>query len=516
MKPKKKKNHRYNICYLSPIKENMSKLIPKYFFICSLILILGGMGICDLYAYASSGPKRSWQNKAVEEMFGETIEYGQALYWHLDYNSFAVRIPGSFFIFDYINNNPPESILEYYGPVSEGDVERSLLTGTIDPEEITDLLQNDIVIVLYSHEHPAEKTLSKSFKWREKFRKIMYIGPKEVYKQFERLVDAVVEKQEISEEERETMREEMLDLFKIAEPGKAIDIRGNKVIPLKPYYPMDEVHGIEHRGIEYVVETQNGIGMYHVGSMTCYLCTDLEVGDGMIHPSGKELRVITPQTKKITYQDGKIITIDGKKINTLAGEERKLSFAMWTMEDADPACISIWATYVTPYHYPTLLFKSGFATSSDMSKLGRITKRSKVYINEPLEQVLMKLYPQTDGIQWITSTTPEEQEKELRKSMAEENKDWGLKLEEELRTLQCNGQMMDYIVDLHNGKILKYYNFGMGSFPACGWHGVQSDDNRVRGFSTHFNKGSYFLGYMRDFPIFWLSPRAYKKFKEGK
>ena len=414
-----------------------------------------------------------------------------------------------------MNNNPPASIYEYDGKVSGSDVERSLLTGTIETEEIKDLLEDDIVIVLYSHEHSAEKTLRESFKWREKFKKIFYIGPEKVYKQYERLVNSTVNKLEISEEEREKIREELFNLFKTAEPGKAITIRGTKVISLKPYYPMDEVHGIEHQGIEYVVETLNGVGMYHVGSMTCSLCTDLEVGDGLIHPNGKPLRVITPQTKKITYQDGKMITIDGKKINTLAGEERKLSFAIWTMEDVNPAFISIWATYVTPYYYASLVFKSGFATTSDRTKLGRITKKTKVYENEPLEEVLTKMYP-PDGVKWLTATTPEEQEEEIRKARAAENKEWGLKLEEELRTLQCNVQMMDYIVDLHNGKILKYYNFGMGSFPACEWHGVQSDEGRERGFSSHFNKSSYFLGYSGDYPIFWLSPKAYKKFSEGK
>lgn len=485
----------------------------KHFFIYFFSFIMLVTSAESSYSYTKKRVNSKWQNQVVKEMFNDPLKYGEALLWHLDQNAFAVRVPGYLFVFDYMNDNPPEVIWEYGRYLEGKDVTRSLITGVIEPKEIKDFLKSETVIVFYSHGHPAKSTMRSTFKWMEEFDNIRYVGPDEVYKDFERNVRTAVGKREISEEEREKEAEELLDLFKIAEPDKAIIFNDLKIIPLKPDYPIDEKHGIEHLGIEYVVETQNGIGMYHVGSMTCGKCVNLEVGSGDKIVSGKnELKVFTPHTKRITYQDGKMITVDGKKVGDLPGEDERLSFVMWTMEDVEWPFISIWGTYITPYGCsPTLIFKQGFTVSPDKPELGVMRRRTKVYVNEPLDQVLLRMFP-PDGVVWIEATTQEELDKKEKRIDAEIYKEWALKLSEEIVKLKCNKQMMDYIINLHNGKILKKYNFGMGNFPRCEWHGVQSDSGRERGFAARSNDQPYFLGYGGEFPIFWLSSKAYKKY----
>ena len=49
---------------------------------------------------------KTWQHLAVKEILDEPLGNEEAIIWHLDTNSFAVRLPDCVMIFDYDNEEP--------------------------------------------------------------------------------------------------------------------------------------------------------------------------------------------------------------------------------------------------------------------------------------------------------------------------------------------------------------------------------------------------------------------------
>ena len=291
--------------------QTRSNIKTFIFYLTFLLLVHSGAQAADEDP-PEKKPTKSWQRNVIRDIITKPINHGEALYWRLDNNGFVVKIPDYFIIFDYFNDIPTSQWEG--GKLLDGkELKRSLLTGVFEPEEFEDLFPDDIVVVVYSHLHPAKKTLRDAFDWSKHFKKIQYIGPKEVYEAYSRVVSDAIEsakmkgleavREEIIEEEiieEEIFEEEALALFRVAKPELPISIGGLTVMPYAPHDPLAELIDEAQEGLEYVVETGNGVNLYHSGALGCFACICV----GNIGTTSKEkiTLVAYPQTNSLSLQ----------------------------------------------------------------------------------------------------------------------------------------------------------------------------------------------------------------------
>ena len=355
-------------------RENLNNMIKRIFYCLAFLLLVHPGALAadkNLFKKEATG---SWQRNVTRDIIAQPIDYGQALYWRLDNNGFAVKIPGYFIVFDYANDIPTGQW--EFGKLLDGkELNRSLLTGVFEPEEFEDLFPNDIAVVVYSHLHPAEKTLRAAFDWSKQFKKIIYIGPQEVYELYRRVVSEKMEsakgkglkaaeeqmvvsdeiesaetedpealEEQISDEEpiteEEIIEEDALAMFRIAKPELPISISGLTVMPYKPHDPLAEVIGEVLEGLEYVVETDNGVNLYHSGALGCRVCLD----ESEFLSVRESPNVISVKTQNLVFCDKKIVKMNRKRVDICPGEEKRIGFALYVSKDFDGVgAITVWA-----------------------------------------------------------------------------------------------------------------------------------------------------------------------------
>lgn len=259
----------------------------------------------SLRGYAD-GQGETWHNRFVKDYIKKPIPYREATYCHLDYNGFAVKVPGVFMIFDYTNDEPCKQ------PRNERVL--SLITGVINLDEIKD----ENVIIFISHEHPAEM-LPEMFKWKDKVKDMRYVIPVDVY-------DGGLS---------EDLDEDINELIKVAKPGKTFSISGVNVQVLS-----------QSTGVEYIVETKNAVTIYHSGALACNECVDLHIGHGFTEDVPKAQKVISAKTKKLRYEGGKLVSMDDTQVDEMTDEAkpRRLGFAVYAGSISD-AGLHIWTTH---------------------------------------------------------------------------------------------------------------------------------------------------------------------------
>ncbi|MFA5156516.1 MAG: hypothetical protein WC532_03900 [Candidatus Omnitrophota bacterium] len=222
-------------------------------FIISCLVVLSFLRI-PAFAGEEDKLNKAWQHIAVNRLFSQQLSSEEAIVWHLDYNGFAALVPGCLMIFDYDNETPaPQNDKK-----SETGIVESLLTGVINPEEIKD----QPVIFFFSHEHPAEK-LIKLLKWKDAIKDVLFVLPEGIYLKYEEQIKELKQA-----DSADLNKKDVFSVIKRVLPNHTYVVKGNTISVLEQQAP--------HPGVEFIVETANGLTIYHSGSLLCRHCPDVE------------------------------------------------------------------------------------------------------------------------------------------------------------------------------------------------------------------------------------------------
>ncbi|MFC1709362.1 hypothetical protein ACFL2J_04825 [Candidatus Omnitrophota bacterium] len=304
---------------------------------------------CDSLAAKSKETKRGWQNKAVEEIFKIPLGTEQAVSFRLDYNSFAVETSSCLLVFDYCNDRPARQY-EYKGK----RLHRSLLTGVINPDELKD----ETVVFFFSHDHPSENFL-KLLGYRDKIKEARYLITEEAYSKYE---DRIEELKRQEEEDPPEHDNKVIDAVKIIKPSKIYTIERLVIRPMSQRYFLDITGKELYPGVEFLIETPNGLAIYHSGSLLCHRCSDVKAVDNFQPQTResslkiKEQKVIPKDAGKLVFQDGKLVTIDGRKVDKIKKtiSDKRLALAIYTNPLEPKGVVHTWSTYVPEYAIATL------------------------------------------------------------------------------------------------------------------------------------------------------------------
>lgn len=247
---------------------------------------------------------KAWQHLAVKHQFAELLGPEEAIVWHLDYNGFAVRLPDCLMVFDYDNETPAPQ----HDKKPETGIVESLLTGVINPEEIKD----ERVIFFFSHEHPAEKIL-KLLSWKDQIKDVLFVMPEEVYLKYE---DKIKEFQE--KDSADLNKKSVLSVIKPIKPDHTYTFRGSVVVTPRQRAVLGPGNKTLYPGVEFIVQTTNGLTIYHSGSLMCRRCSDLKAilgkhDEELARLPGIQRRVISADTQKMRFVDGKMVAVGSGK-----------------------------------------------------------------------------------------------------------------------------------------------------------------------------------------------------------
>ena len=391
--------------------------------------------------------------RVVKHILQDPIPYGQAHCIHLEVNSFAVKIPGLLMVFDYANDEP----VPQWNPFTKKmrkHYDRSLLTGVIEPEEIKD----ETVVFFFSHDHPGE-LFPKVLEWKDKISQTYYVVTQEIY------------------EKNKTKLEEakITDRVKVAKPNHAFKIK-NCVIRTLP--PQSCSSSRTCSGVEFLVETTNGVNIYHAGANGCPLRVDTKISDNpktLHQPSG----VIGKDTKKVIFRQGELVSSDERdtveSVNLFSEDTgvRNIGFAVYSTPDVPYGYMRIWSTAL-PRSVGGLMGVGGFGREGSFQELderyhGELKARSKEH-----DRFVSSLPDQ--GVFLERGVIRQEAcEKDLRV----------------YKFVQANTEVLSALEKVSSrfcretaGNVNAYENYDFT------WYGLQGDEERARGDSP-----GYFSGY---------------------
>jgi len=486
--------------YDMQIRSNIKVFI---FYLAFLLLVYSGAQAADEDS-PEKKPTRSWQRNVTRDVITQPIDYGQALYWRLDNNGFAVKIPGYFIVFDYFNDIPT-SQWEHGKLLESKEITRSLLTGVFEPEEFEGLFPNDIAVVVYSHLHSAEKTLRAAFNWRKHFKKILYIGPQEVYEVYRRVVSDEIKSTKnkgLEAAKEQFIEAEALSLFRVANPELPISFSGLTIMPYKPHDPVFEKIGEVQKGLEYVVKTDNRVNLYHSGALGCRVCIE----ESGILSVEKGPKVISSTTQKLDYCQNRLVKINGKRVDVCPGEEKRIGFALYVPKDfGGIGGISVWADGLPDARFPMAgtgitgrnsklsVMESKFFGQAFEDPFGKYDIKAPEILGERLkiEKRYVKALENTDP----RSVFHYEDEETLL-----------LALQENLTYEQIRGRLevRDQLHEIQSDLIMKSFREETLP-PKLDWFPLTSIDV-PRGYCHHFNKIIYYTGYTYgSYPNLWSS-----------
>jgi len=266
----------------------------RYLLIATFI-VLGIVSFC--YPFTKEYEEGKFA-EVVHKLFRKHLGFGEALVWQLGYNGIAVKLPGNLLVFDYLDDKP----VVY----KKKKLERSLLTGVIEPKEIKD----ERVILFFSHEHSAENFL-KALEWRKEIPHIYYVVTEEIFEKYKSDIEDL-RKQDQEEADSVFNQKDILDLIKIAKLNRVFILDNMNIKAVKSEYLLDTSSNKEYPGVEFIVEAQNGVTIYHSGAFTCHRCYT-DTSDDSIWSRGP--KAISAKTKSMVFKDGKLVSIDGAKIS---------------------------------------------------------------------------------------------------------------------------------------------------------------------------------------------------------
>ncbi|MBN1226064.1 MAG: hypothetical protein JXA79_03665, partial [Deltaproteobacteria bacterium] len=429
-------------------------------------LVYSGGAVRDLcYVFASETKdkqQRGWHHKLAEyALTKQSIEYGQALYWHLDYNSFVVKVPTCLMIFDYYNDSPARhSVPPYYEKVA-GKSDRSLFTGVLNVDEI----KNENVVMFFSHEHPAELFL-EALELRKKIENIHYVIPEEIYQIYKSQIET-------------TEGEDISNPIEVVKPNKSFKIYGIDVQVMKAQYLLSPESNPRCSGVEFLVDTNNGVKIYHSGALTCHICTNTEAQDTSI---SKIPKTITKDTKKLIFQNKRLVEVDDVQADEyIFGDKttERLGFALYTSSAPAKGNIVVWCTY-SPNHYGPFGGGGG-------SPIWTTDQRNLAETKKPL------------GFRFEDWQEGQREDPEFT--------DWYYD------RLKGNSSIVAWLRVLHKRAQSRYVN--TGEHMDASWNVIQSDEGRVRGQCYFFNDSHsnhivYSGGFMQPSGYPFVTEKVFK------
>ncbi|MFH0840314.1 MAG: hypothetical protein V1883_04825 [Candidatus Omnitrophota bacterium] len=247
---------------------------------------------------------QAWQHVAAKRVLDMPLKQEEAIIWHLDYNGFAVRLPSCLMIFDYDNEAPSPQWETYQKP--ELGLIDSLFTGVIDLEEI----KNEKVMFLFSHNHPAEK-FKKLLSWKDTIRDVQFLITQDDYLAHEKEI------LELQEKEKDDLNKKPVEsVIKIIKPNHNYVVYGNAIHVKEQKAILDRDKKFLYPGVEFLIDTNNGLIVYHSGSLMCRQCfgnlrDKINKRKLCIEDSAESMktRIIDANTKKIRIVNGKTVAV---------------------------------------------------------------------------------------------------------------------------------------------------------------------------------------------------------------
>jgi hypothetical protein len=454
----------------------MNKPIFKYLKRFSLILMIcaGAVYIVGLidksHSVAAEVSKENVLAKVAGSILREPIPYGRAQCWQLDRNSFAIKVPKSLMIFDYHNDRPAQQWSKWAKgsrKLPEKELRRSLLSGVIEPDEI----KNENVVVFFSHAHPAE-LLPKALTWREKIENIYYILPEDIYKTYESDIARIRQEEMSEEKDAFKKKKDILDSIKIAKPSKTFTINGIIVKVLEPQYFINPRKKTKYPGVEFLIKTRNGVTIYHSGSFTCHKCMEEESSDTQFYT--KAPKVISKDTKKLRFQDGRLVTIDEEQVDRVGEVDEidrkhgRLGLALYSNPSIPETTIFVW---------------------------------HGVYDEEMIEAMTLKIKPHKyhlllPGHLYYPAGTGDTGNLELMKEIM---KDHPEKTRKKYENLKGNSSVITHLANMAEN-VSRYYSLNVREIGVnvFNYGLIESRNARLRGgiyFLTNSKTMTYFMGY---------------------
>jgi len=270
----------------------------------SLVFIIISFLAQSALSEVDSKYTQAWQHVAVKRVLDMPLGAEEAIIWHLDYSDFAVRLPGCLMVLDYDNETPVPQWETYQKP--ELGLIESLFTGVIDLEEI----KNERVMFLFSHNHPAEK-FKKLLSWKDTIKDVKFLITQDDYLAHEKEILELQEK-----EKDDVTKKSVESVIKIIEPNHDYIVYGNAIHVKKQKAILNGDKKILYPGVEFLIDTNNGLTIYHSGSLMCRQCF------GDLHDKinkrklcldesaeGLKTRIIDANTKKIRIVDGRTVAV---------------------------------------------------------------------------------------------------------------------------------------------------------------------------------------------------------------
>ena len=242
---------------------------------------------------------KAWQHVAAKHLFDMPLHQEEALVWHLDYNGFAVRLPDCLMIFDYDNETPAPQ----WDMKPEFGIIESLFTGVVNLEEI----KNERVVFLFSHDHPFDKIM-KLLPWKDTIKEVLFLMTPETYRTHEKEIT------ELQEEEKSDLGKKPIDsVIKIVEPNHVYTIYGNRIRVREQKAVLDVNKKIMYPGVEFIVDTENNLTLYHSGSLICRHCFYLgDIVDKYKRATDSSLKDKTPHV--IDAHTEKMLIVNGRTV----------------------------------------------------------------------------------------------------------------------------------------------------------------------------------------------------------
>ena len=393
--------------------------------------------------------------RVVKRILEDPIPFGQAHGIHLEVNTFAVKIPGLLMVFDYANDEPAPQ----WNPFTEKmrkHYDRSLLTGVIDPEEI----KEETVVFFFSHDHPGELFL-KVLGWKDEIKRNYYIVTEEMYKKYQVKIEEA----------------KVTDRVKVARPNHAFRIK-NCVIRTLP--PQDCSANTLCPGVEFLVETTNGVNIYHAGAKGCLRCVDTRIMDNQ-----KKLNdtsgVMSKDTQKMIFRDGKLVSTDDRDtaegVGLIAEDTgvRNIGFAIYSTPEVPSGYMQVWSTAM-PRFIGLDCRASGFGRiAANIQELSDLHNREKKDDFTEQDRFASSI-SEPDGIHLSMN--------EIHQHACE--RDLGV-----YKLLDANKEVLSALENITQrlcqetaGNVNAYKNYDLS------WYGLQGDEARMRGEAP-----GYFYGY---------------------
>lgn len=288
----------------------MNRGVLRFFLIFVACLAMPYFLQAPIFADTDDKFDKAWQHIGVKRLLAEQIGFEEAIMHHLDYNGFAIRLPDCLLVFDYDNETPTP---QYDTKPEIGTVE-SLFTGVINPQEIKD----ESVVFFFSHEHPAEKIL-KLLTYKDIIKDVLFVLPEDVYLKHEAKIKELKQKDSL-----DLSKKDVFNVIKIVKPNHTYTIKGNIVSTPQQRAILESKDKTLYPGIEFIVETKNGLTIYHSGSLMCRHCSDLKGplnkrDEEMAKLPGPQHKIISADTQKMRFVDGKMSVVDGEGADTAKG-----------------------------------------------------------------------------------------------------------------------------------------------------------------------------------------------------